>query len=114
MRLPLNARLDISNEKLLRYLLSPTHPVGHSKAQYFYSLGFTEKNHELLKTQLVTLARFNEIVIEVETRHGVKYIIDGALITTAGRRAFIRTVWIRNRNSDTIRLVTAYPTEKGE
>lgn len=112
MKFQEDAQLNVPDEKLFDYLLSETHPTGSSKAQFFKALGFSKKNHTLLRIQLVSLARFSEIVNEIETLHGTKYVIDGTIVTPTGQIAFIRTVWIRNKNSDIIRLVTAYPAKK--
>lgn len=113
MRFKEDLRLDVPEEKIIDYLLSETHPIGSRKADFFKALGFTRENHSLLRVQLVSLGRFNEIVKEMETPHGTKFVIDGAIVTPKGQDAFIRTIWIRDKNSDVIRLVTAYPARKG-
>jgi hypothetical protein len=55
----------------------------------------------------------SEVVVSMETSHGIKYIVDGALITPSGKRPTVRTVWIVDRGSENPRLVTAYPGEEG-
>ena len=58
-------------------------------------------------------ARF-PVAKESASRHGVKYVVDGALRTPVGKTLTVRTVWIVDQGSDTPRFVTAYPHEEGE
>jgi hypothetical protein len=48
----------------------------------------------------------------METVHGKKYIVDGAIETPSGKTPVVRTVWIVDEGSDVPRLVTAYPREE--
>ncbi|MBX2991445.1 MAG: hypothetical protein KF749_09765 [Bacteroidetes bacterium] len=105
-------RVVVEREKLSAYLLSETHSSGSAKARLFKAIGYTIDNQASLRDQLVSLARFGEIVQEQESKFGTKYVIDGAIATPAGQTSYIRTVWIRNRGSNVVRLVTAYPMRR--
>ena len=48
--------------KVHGYLLSLLHPVGQSKARFFYQVGFTQGNWHLLAEALINLACVNEVV----------------------------------------------------
>ena len=71
-----NAYIPLS--KLLNYLLSETHSVGKSKAKYLRSVGFNETNVNLLKEELLAVAKSEDVKEEMSSLHGVKYIIDGS------------------------------------
>jgi hypothetical protein len=58
------------------------------------------------------LALNHAISKKMESAHGRKYIIDGAIETPGGKTPLVRTVWIIDRGSDVPRLVTAYPREE--
>jgi len=50
-------RAIIPQEKLLDYLLSPTHPVGQFKARFFRALGYTNDNWKQLESDLREILR---------------------------------------------------------
>jgi hypothetical protein len=91
------------------YLLSLTHPVGRSKAQFFRSLGFDETNVQLLEQALLRIAQMEEIATIVASPHGTKYTVEGSLQTPHGQVVAVRTVWIIENGQDEPRFVTAYP-----
>lgn len=109
MQLPHRKRAVVAPEKLTHYLLSPSHPVGQSKAKFFRLQGFTEENWVLLQTGLLTLARTGEVAETETTLHGTKYVLIGAVPTPAGGTVLLRTVWIIDRGQNVPRFVTAYP-----
>lgn len=109
MKLPNHLNAIVPKEKLVDYLLSKTHAIGRFKASYFETIGFSEDNADLLRSELMKIAEFGEIDYCVESSHGVKYIVDGTIETPLGTLVEIRTVWIMENNSLNPRLVTAYP-----
>ncbi len=109
MRLPNAEGAQVDVEKLRRYLLSQTHPIGRSKAKFFCGIGFDESNVEILEQGLIAIAKTEEIVKTGPSLHGVKYIIDGLITTPSGNRFEVRTVWIVDKGQDRPRFVTAYP-----
>ena len=109
MPLPHAERALISREKIEAYLLAREHPEGGGKARFFLSRGYdADRPGELIET-LRTIARSGHLVKTIPSRHGMKYIVDGALRTPDGRPARIRTVWIVQHDSRRPRFVTAHP-----
>jgi hypothetical protein len=109
VKLPNAENAKVDREKLERYLLSPTHPVGRSKAEFLRSLGFRESDAAQLESALKEMARSQETAAPVPSAYGVKYIVDGLLPTPSGRRVRLRTVWIIDAGENDPRFVTAYP-----
>jgi hypothetical protein len=109
MKLPNREQAYVPPPKLIDYLLSPSHPIGGSKARFFRSVGFDEANAALLEQTLIDIAR-SEDVTEVERKpHGTKYAVEGDLKTTSGGTRRVRTVWIIEAGQERPRFVTAYP-----
>lgn len=106
--------VEIAREKITDYLLNPLHSDGASKARFFLAQGFTPDNWQLFADALRQLAARFPVAKETESRHGVKYVVDGSIQTPIGKTPTVRTVWIVDRGSDTPRFVTAYPHEEGE
>jgi hypothetical protein len=102
-----SARVDL--EKLTGYLLSQSHPIGRSKATFFRGIGFDESNAALLEQGLLGIARSEAVVESTLSRHGMKYIVDGAITAPLGSRVKLRTIWIIDQGQGTPRFVTAYP-----
>jgi len=101
------ARID--SAKLQYYLLSRSHSIGRSKAQFFRGLGFDESNLLMFADSLKDVARGGEVKALSRSEFGAKYVVDGTIATPNGRNARVRTVWIVERGRDYPRLVTAYP-----
>jgi hypothetical protein len=47
----------------------------------------------------------------MESKHGKKYIVDGAIESPGGKTPMVRTVWIIDKGENIPRLVTVYPYE---
>lgn len=109
MQLPGGDRAVVPLAKLTAYLLSDTHPVGRSKAHVFRSVGFTSTTADRLELGLLLLARTEEVVAQVISPHGTKYVVDGTLATPRGDLLHLRTVWIIEPGHAAPRFVTAYP-----
>lgn len=112
MKLPNGNHAYIPPEKLRDYLLSPTHPVGRTKARFFQSLGFTSANTAALEQQLQRIAEAEDVSDTIPTPYGVKYVVFGSVLGDTGRSALLATVWIIEPDDDRPRLVTAYPAER--
>ena len=111
MKLP-NAHLAIVERvKIVEYLLNASHPDNGGKARFFMALGFRLDDWETLAAALRRMALESNVFQKMETVHGRKYIIDGALETPVGKTPVVRAVWIIDRGEDVPRLVTAYPHE---
>lgn len=112
MKLPRNQEAIVTEVKITAYLLSESHPVGKAKARYFKKIGYSEKNVAQLRQDLIEIAVNNAVSEEVGTLFGVKYIVDGEVITPIGIRARLRTVWIIETGDNLPLFVTAYPAGK--
>jgi len=108
MLLPNRNRAYIPELKLTRYLLSLSHPVGKSKARFFYAHGFDVQNADLMEDRLLQIARENEIRDTKKTPHGTKYVVDGSMQIPRGTTVDVRTVWMMDDDSNP-RFVTAHP-----
>jgi hypothetical protein len=112
MRLP-NAQLaTVPERKVTQYLLNPAHPAGGSKASFFLRFGFTVAEWPRLAEALLRHARENEVVMVEETRHGRRYVVDGALVAPDGTSLNVRSAWYIDPGVDAPRFVTAHPLPK--
>ena len=109
MKLPNARAARIDPKKLEGYLLSSAHPIGRSKAQFFLAVGFRETEIVILESALLEVARTGEVAETQTSAHGVKYTVDGTVLTPSGRQVMLRTIWIVDAGDTSPRLVTAYP-----
>ena len=109
MRLPSAERAQVDSSKVTDYLLSSAHPDGRNKAQFFVAFGFRADEPEALRQALQRHGATQQVTGTVESRYGVRYIVEGTLETPDGRNPTIRTVWILTPESGAPRLITAYP-----
>jgi hypothetical protein len=108
MLLPNRTEAYLPREKLTGYLLSQTHAVGKSKAQFFRAHGYSEQTVDRFEHDLLDVVRTNDVQQVAESPHGTKYVVDGILETPRGTLVEIRTVWIIGPD-ERPRFVTAYP-----
>ncbi|MDP2169728.1 MAG: hypothetical protein Q8J96_04840 [Rhodocyclaceae bacterium] len=101
------ANLRVDESKIVDYLLSRSN--SHGKAAFFLGFGFLPDAWESMSTTLKQHARIHPISAAVDSPHGTRYSVDGELETPSGRRPRVRTVWIRETDSDELRLITAHP-----
>lgn len=111
MKLPNLEQALISEAKIVRYLLSETHPKGKSKAAFFLRFGFSVAEWEVMKVALLEHVTAYEVVEITEMPFGVNYVIEGEISTPDERNPKIRVVWCIETDSDMPHLVTAYPTD---
>ena len=109
MKLPRGDEAVVPLRKLTEYLLSESHPVGSSKAAFFRDLGFNDDNVRLLENGLLTIAKDEDVIEDIVSPHGIKYVIDGGIEAPRGALAVLRTVWIVESDQGRPRFVTAYP-----
>lgn len=111
MNLP-NAHLAIVDErKVAEYLLNASHPDNGGKAQFFQALGYSNADPSQLAGALRSVAVTGNVVSQVTSEHGNKYVVDGPLrsLLELPKDRVVRTVWIIELGDDAPRLVTAYP-----
>lgn len=114
VRLPNAERAQVERSKIVDYLLSPTHPIGRSKAKFFRRFGFRDDQWEVMATALRKHAVSHDVVEAVDFAFGRRYIIEGTVESPDGRNPGIRTVWMVPKGQMFPRLVTAHPTGHGE
>ncbi len=110
MRLPFVDQANISQTKLVEYLLNPDHPRGRGKAQFFLRLGFRRDQPDTLRQALLRLASTAEMA-ETTGMFGRKFVGAGELETPGGRTVRVVTVWILADGAPPPQLVTAYPID---
>ena len=112
MKLPNLPLAQVHREKIVGYLLSPTHRDGRHKHDFFIRFGFRPEAWEQLADALIQHASDYEVSSQQQTPFGVRYVIEGALRCPDGRRPLVRVVWFIDSEEEVPRLVTAYPLER--
>lgn len=112
MNLPNAKHAEVTEEKILKYLLSSSHRIGRSKAAFFAKAGFRPERWKELAESLKKHARENKVILKEENPFGVRYIIEGTLRTPGTEQLNVRTVWFISKGEKAPRLVTAYPARK--
>lgn len=98
--------------KVVQYLLNREHPDGRTKAAFFERLGFKVEEWETLAEALRRQGGTERAVSIVESTYGTRYIVEGELVSPDGRNPQIRTVWIVEKETSELRLITAYPVQE--
>lgn len=109
MKLNEQFEIQIPDEKLVNYLLSPAHRIGNHKAEFFERYGYNRKNWKELKTRIIELAENNDARLQKENQFGRFFRVEGAIKAISGEMINLRTAWIVVPESKIARLVTAYP-----
>lgn len=108
-----NAQLaTVPERKVTLYLLNPAHPAGGSKASFFLRFGFTLADWQRLAEALLRHVRENEVVETEQTRHGTRYVVDGAMVAPNGIVLNVRSAWFIDTGGERPRFVTAHPLPK--
>ncbi|MDA0838589.1 MAG: hypothetical protein O2857_12475, partial [Planctomycetota bacterium] len=111
MKLPNPHKLVVEREKIVDYLLNPTHRYGESKARFFSRFGFRVEEWEQLADAFREHGRSHESAQTRESDFGLRYAVEGDLNTPSGRHPQVRTVWQLDEGEVAPRLITAYPPE---
>jgi len=112
VRLPNAEKAEISERKIVRYLLSPTHPTGGSKAAFFGKHGFKVTAWRALAEALRRHAIDNDVAQATQTLYGMRYVIDSVLLAPDGLRLNVRSVWFIRRRESVPRFATAHPLKR--
>ena len=107
--LPNARQIQVDREKIVNYLLCMGHPDGQSKARFFMRFGFSLERWAALADALCDHGKGNAVVNVVKSRYGVRYIVEGDLVSPDGRHPRVRTVWIIGNSETVPRLITAHP-----
>lgn len=111
MKLPDAETAEVPEAKIVRYLLSLTHPEGRGKALFFYAFGFAVEKWERLADALREHARENDVAKVETTPFGTRYVVEGAMTAPDGRTPNVRVVWFVDSGETVPRFVTAYPLD---
>jgi len=109
MKLPNGQNGVVTVEKVRDYLLDSSHPGNQGKAAYFERCGYQRDDWQRLRTELLRIGATAEVNEGRTGKYGVKYVVDGILLSSSIEEARIRTVWIVEEEGEAPRLVTAYP-----
>ena len=112
MTLPNAQHTVVEREKVIEYLLSISSPSGRTKANFFLSFGFSIEHWQDFAEALRVQGYSHEVVRVVETVHGPRYHVDGAIQSPDGRNPRVRTVWQVDSGSECPRLITAHPRSR--
>lgn len=108
LKIPNFEHANINRRKLADYLLSDTHKVGAPKYKFLRSFGFAASRPEELEAALLAHGATNAASIST-TEFGVRYEVDGPLLTPSGSMPMVRTVWQEHEGEPTLRFVTLVP-----
>src|ERR1051325_6804531 len=106
MRLPNVDKAIIRREKIVDYLLSPTHRDGRGKAGFFVRFGFTAAGWEILAEPFLLHATEHEVAKIEATPFGTRYVVEGILEAPDSRTPRVRVIWFIETGSDVPRLAT--------
>ncbi len=114
MLLPNADKAVVEENKITGYLLSPDHPDGRSKAEFFTRFGFRREQPALLADALRKHGTVHPVTKAAQSAWGTRYSVDGELDCPDGRRPRLRTVWIVETTGEDAeemppRLITAHP-----
>ena len=76
MKLIEQFEIEIREEKLLSYLLSPTHRIGNHKAEFFERFGFNQNNWKELLTAIKTIVENHDAQLHKENRFGKTFRVE--------------------------------------
>jgi hypothetical protein len=79
MLIPEAGQAQIPYEKLEKYLLSDSHPVGKSKSIFFRGLGFSIDSIEEFEKAIRAIILQEPVQKTLATSYGIKYVVDGIL-----------------------------------
>jgi hypothetical protein len=111
MKMPNGEQASVDDEKLLRYLLNPMHPVGGPHAVLFERLlGINRTCADVLRQALLRAARDEEATLGKSSAYGQKFEIQFSLDGPRGGYTVL-SVWMIKTGTDLPQLVTAYITK---
>jgi hypothetical protein len=88
-----------------RYLI----PMVVGRLDSSFGLDSAPKKWKTFARALRQHGKDHDVSASIESRHGTRYSVDGALKTPDGRNPNVRTVWVLAKRSKSPRLVRAYP-----
>lgn len=110
-KLPNAEQAYVEQSKLDGYLLDPDHRVGAPKLRFLESFGFSRAEPEKVCAALIAHGGAHEASV-ISTRFGVKYEVDGPLLTPTGEAPWVRTIWLIGDGDARPRLISMKPLRK--
>src|SRR3972149_3996534 len=110
MKLPHYESVVVPIEKVVNYLLSPTHPWGRHKAAFFSQMGFTNRNWKELIAALKRHVADHDVAKIEPSDFGTRFVVEGIIEGRNGKIVIMRTVWFVAKVEEIPRFITAYPT----
>jgi hypothetical protein len=110
-KLPNADLAHIEPAKLQRYLLDSNHEDGGPKARFLERIGFDLRDVEAVEKALLLHGR-SHVATELVTRYGLKYHVDGSLVSPTGRAVAVWTVWQVDSGTRAPRFVTMKPLRR--
>lgn len=104
----------VSEQKVSGYLLSPSHSAGRHKAVWLRAFGFVSTRWTELAAALRLHAAAHDVTAVDRSAFGIRYVLEGPLMTPDGRNPLARSVWFIEAGSDRPQFVTLYPLRRGE
>lgn len=101
------AACKVPKAKIVDYALNKDHPVGGSKALFFFRFGFSIEQWQVMAAALSDHPNRNPVRVTSITEYGTKRVVSCGLETPDGRNPCINSVW--KTDGGTTILVTAYP-----
>ena len=97
----------IDDRKLTHYLL--VYLSKDDKSNYLGLAGYTLTNWQVLKQDLLTLAKVGEAVIERSDGYGIYFSVTGRLRGTNNRSISVKAIWMRDTDDEITKFITLYP-----
>jgi len=111
VKLPNYESAVVKPDKLTAYLLCDAHPYGRHKAKFFANFGFALSHWQLLADALLKHAVLHDVTNVESSDFGVRYVVDGRIMSPDLRNPRIRSVWFIETGTALPYFVTAYPLE---
>jgi hypothetical protein len=109
MPIPHAERAVVDIRKLRDYCLNPMHDEGQHKARLFATaLGLAAEDAENLRTLLLQAINTFDAQVGRRDAYGQRYTVDFPL-TWRDKQAIVRSGWIIEHGSATLRLTARYP-----
>jgi hypothetical protein len=102
-------KIEISERKLVGYILNKSHIDGVHKARFFEKFGFYSENWIDLKNAFIKHIENRDNLEIIINSYGKKYIISGVIDGLDGRKPKIKSIWFIENNEKILKFVTAYP-----
>ena len=112
--IPNVAQALVPPAKITDYLLSATHPIGRSKADFFRSCGFSIEQADVMISALKKHATSHGATYSKPTPYGLKYIVEGEMITPARGAVPLCAIWFIEAGAEQPVFVTAYPSKRAK